>query len=113
VKGLVQKLSFGFLVGNIVLSSLFGSCSPYLGFHDFGSQLFLEEAPLALGPNFGPSVEFWVRLPLLKTQVHVAIAFGTTRGIGTKTPLTFSCDFIGESRSALPRRKLECKNHAS
>ncbi len=82
-------MSFGLLIGNIVLSSLFGSCSPYLGFRDFGSQLFLEDAPLALGPNFGPSVEFWVRLPLLKTQVHVVIALDTTRGISTKTPLTF------------------------
>jgi hypothetical protein len=52
----------------------------------------LEDAPLALGLNIGPSVEFWVRLPLLKTQVHVAIVLGTTRGTNTKTPLTLpSC----------------------
>ena len=81
-------MSFGFLVGNIVLSSLFGSYAPYLGFRDFGSQSFLEDASLALGPNSGPSVEFWVQLPLLKIQVYVAIALGTTRGIDTKTPLT-------------------------
>jgi hypothetical protein len=55
-----------------------------LGLHNLGSQIFLEDAPLALGPNFGPSVEFWVRLPLLKTQVHVVIALGTPRGIITK-----------------------------
>ena len=78
----------GFLVSNIVLSSLFGSCAPYLGFCDFGSQLFLEDAPLVLGPNFGPSVEFWVRLPFFKTQVYVAVALSTTRGIDTKTPFT-------------------------
>jgi hypothetical protein len=61
----------------------------YLGFHSLSSQLFLEDAPLALGSNFGPSVEFWVRLPLLKTQVHVVITLGMTNGFSTKTPLTY------------------------
>ena len=50
---------------------------------------FLEDAPLALGSNFGPLVEFWVRLPPFKIQVHVVIALGTPRGTITKTPLTF------------------------
>ena len=36
----------------------------FLGFSDFGFWIFLRSVPLALGPNFGPSVEFWVRLPL-------------------------------------------------
>ena len=59
----------------------------HLGFHNLGSQIFLEDAPLAFGPNFGPSIEFGFLL-LLKTQVHVVIALGTSRGIVTKTPLT-------------------------
>ena len=29
----------------------------------FGPHFFKEAAPLALGPPFGPSVEFWVQLP--------------------------------------------------
>ena len=66
-----------------------------LGLHNFGSQIFLEDAPLALGPNFGPSVEFWVRLPPLKTQVHAVIALGTPRGTITKTPLTFLATPLG------------------
>ena len=60
----------------------------YLGFHSLGSQPLLEDAPLALRLNFGPSVEFWIRLLLLKTQVHVVIALGMTRGTNTKTPPT-------------------------
>ena len=84
----------------------------YLCFYNLGSKLFLEDAPLALRPSFGPSVGFWVRLPLLKIQAHVAIALDMTRGINTKT-LTFFGNSTGESRSALPRRKLELKNHAS
>ena len=59
-----------------------------LGLHNLGSQIFLEDVPLALEPNFGPSVEFWVRFPPLKTQVHIVIALGTPRGTITKTPLT-------------------------
>ena len=62
----------------------------YLGFYNLSSQLFLEDASLALGPNFGPSVEFWVRLSLLETQAHVVIALSMTRGANTKIPLTES-----------------------
>jgi hypothetical protein len=65
-----------------------------LGLHNLGSQLFLEDASLALGPNFGLSVEFWVRLPLLKTQVHVMIALDTPRGTITKTPPTLGSNFL-------------------
>ena len=65
------------------------------GLDSFGFQLFLEDAPLVLGPTFGPSVEFWVQLPLLKTQVHVVIAFGMTHGTSTKTPLTFLAPPLG------------------
>jgi hypothetical protein len=61
-----------------------------LRLQNLGSQIFLEDAPLALGPNFGLSVEFWIRLPLLKTQAHVVIALGTPRGTITKTPPTQS-----------------------
>ena len=82
------------LIIYIILSSLLGPCSHLLGLHNLGSQIFLKDAPLALGPNFGPSVEFWVRLPLLKTQAHVAIALGTPRGTNTKTPLTMFCQLL-------------------
>ena len=67
-----------------------------LGLQNLSSQIFLEDAPLALGPNFGLSVEFWVRLLLLKTQVHIVIPLGTPRDTITKTPLTMLnfCDWI-------------------
>ena len=88
MEGSAQQLFFGFLVGNITLTSLLDPCPILFGLHNFGSQIFLEDAPLALGPDFEPSVEFGVRLPLLKTKVDIVIAFGKTRGIITKTPLT-------------------------
>jgi hypothetical protein len=78
----------GSLVGNNTLTSLLGLCPILLELHNLSSKIFLEDVLLALGPDFGPSVEFWVRLPLLKTQAHVVIALGTTRGIYTKTPVT-------------------------
>jgi hypothetical protein len=89
VRGSAQQLFFGFLIGNNILVNPFGICS-YLfwAFVTLALEHPWKNVPLALGPNFGPLVEFWVRLPLLKTQVHVVIALGTPRGIITKTPLT-------------------------
>ena len=80
----------GFLLSILSCQAFLVVVLIYLGFHNLGSQLFLEDAPLALGPNFGPLVEFWIQLPLLKTQIHVVIALGMTRGINTKTSLTDS-----------------------
>ncbi len=81
----------GFLLAIFSCLAFLAVVPIYLSFHNLGSQLFLlEDAPLALGPNFGPSIEFWVQLPLLKTQAHVAIALGTTHGTSTKTPLILS-----------------------
>jgi hypothetical protein len=94
VEGPTQQLFFGFLVGNITLTSLLDPCPILLGFHNLGSKIFLEDDPLALGPDFGLLVEFWSRISLLKTRVHVAIALGTTRGIITKTPPTICCKNI-------------------
>ena len=84
-----------------------------LRLYNFSSQIFLEDVLLALGLNLGPLVEFWVQLPLFKTQVHVVIALGTPRGTITKNTSHISGDSARESRSTLPRRKLELKNHAS
>ena len=78
----------GFLLVILSLQAFLIIVFVYLCFYNLGSKLFLEDAPLALRPSFGPSVGFWVRLPLLKIQAHVAIALGTTCGINTKTPLT-------------------------
>ena len=39
------------------------SCSLDLGLGRFGPHFFKESAPLALGPTFGPWVEFWIQLP--------------------------------------------------
>jgi hypothetical protein len=74
----------------------------YLGFNSFGFQLCTEAAPLALGPTFGPSVEFWVRLPLHKTQVHVTIALSATRGTSMKTPHTPQLHAIGKEMWIYP-----------
>ena len=95
MEGPAQQLFFGFLVGNITLTSLLDPCPILFGLHNLGSQIFLEDTPLAFKPDFGPSVEFWVRLPLFKTQVHIMIALSTTRGIITKTPLTFLATPLG------------------
>ena len=91
VRGSAQQLFFGLLIDNIALISflvlvliLFGLLWSWL------SKTSLESIPLALGPDFRPLVEFWVRLSFLKIQVHVVIAPGTPHGIITKTPLTLS-----------------------
>ena len=67
----------------------------YLGFIILALKILFGSIPLALGLNSGPLVEFWVRLPLFKTQVHVVIALGTPCGIITKTPLTFLATPLG------------------
>ena len=83
-----NNCSLGSLVGNNTLTSLLDLCPILLGLHNLGSQIFLKDAPLALGPDFGPLVEFWVQLPLLKTHAYIVIALSTTRGIITKNPFT-------------------------
>ena len=85
---LFNNCSLGFSLATLSYQAFSVIVLVYLGLNSFGFQLCLEDAPLALGPTFGPSVEFWVRLPLHKAQVHVVIAFGSTRDIRTKTPLT-------------------------
>ena len=68
-------------------------------------SIFLEDVPLALGPNFGLLVEFWVQLPHLKTQVHVVIALGMPRGNITKTPLTFLATPLGSRDQHFQKKK--------
>ena len=90
-----NNCSLGFLLAISLWQAFLVFILILLGLHNLGSQIFLEDVPLALGPNFGPSFEFWVWLPLLKTQVHVVIALGTPRGTITKTPLTFLVTPLG------------------
>ncbi len=74
----------GFLLATLSYQVLLVIIFVYLGFYSFGFQLCLEDAPLA----FRPSVEFWIRLPLHKAQVHVVIALGMICDTSTKPPPT-------------------------
>ena len=87
-KALFNNCSLGFLLAILSCQAFSDIVLIYLGFNSFSFQLCLEDAPLALGPTFGPSVEFWIRLPLHKAQVHIEIALGATCDTSTKTPLT-------------------------
>ncbi len=82
---MLNNCSLGFLLAILSCQAFSVIALICLGLDSFGFQLFLEDTPLALGPNFGPSVEFWVRLPLHKAQMHVATALGATRGTSTKS----------------------------
>ena len=88
VRGSAQQLFFGLLIDNIALISLLVLILIFFGLLWSWLLNIFGKCPTSHWVNFGPSVEFWVRLPRLKTQVHVVITLSTPRGKITKTPLT-------------------------
>ena len=89
MSGLAQWLFFEFLVGYNTSINFFSPYSYFIwALLSWLLKILFGSIPLALGLNSRPSIEFWVRLPPLKTQVHVVIALSTPRGTVTKTPLT-------------------------
>ena len=89
MSGSAQWLFFEFLVGYNTSINFFSPYSYFIwALLSWLLKIVFGSIPLALGLNSRPSIEFWVRLPPLKTQVHVVIALSTPRGTVTKTPLT-------------------------